>query len=178
MSLKKTEGSYRLDGACSGCLVVRCRGTGPRSELVGCRAEVVRRAYVAAASPSSRALPRTLTPPARADPSARVPGSLSQISRRGTRPSCWIGSPRIAVETGIPELRGLTLQHLPYVLFFSEDSDAMRIHRLLRTSRDIPARGLGDDALHPIRSPSVTVPTVAREAARDMVRGREDLPGI
>lgn len=50
-----------------------------------------------------------------------------------------IGSPRVAVETGIPELRGLTLHHFPYVLLYSEDRDVVRIHRLLHTSRDIPA---------------------------------------
>lgn len=50
-----------------------------------------------------------------------------------------IGSPRYAIETGIPELRGLTLQRYPYVVFHTDDPDAVRIPRVLHTGRDIPA---------------------------------------
>jgi toxin ParE1/3/4 len=50
-----------------------------------------------------------------------------------------IGSPRFAIETGIPELRGLSLQRFPYVVFYTDDPDAVRIHRVLHMSRDIPA---------------------------------------
>jgi toxin ParE1/3/4 len=49
----------------------------------------------------------------------------------------YVGSPRFAVETGIPELRGLVLRKFPYVLLYTEDPDAIRIHRVLHTSRDI-----------------------------------------
>ena len=54
----------------------------------------------------------------------------------GSQPS--IGSPRFAVELGMPELRGLALQKFPYVAFYTDDSDAVRIHRILHTRRDIP----------------------------------------
>lgn len=49
-----------------------------------------------------------------------------------------IGSPRFAVETGIDELRALALQRFPYLVFYTEDSDAIRVHRVLHTSRDLP----------------------------------------
>lgn len=49
-----------------------------------------------------------------------------------------IGSPRFAIETGISELRGLSLQSFPYVAFYTDDPDGVRIHRFLHTSRDIP----------------------------------------
>ena len=54
-----------------------------------------------------------------------------------THPS--IGSARFAVETGIDELRELTLSRHPYTLVYTDDPDAVRIHRVLHTSRDIPA---------------------------------------
>lgn len=50
-----------------------------------------------------------------------------------------IGSSRFAVETGIAELRSLALQRFPFVVFYSDDPDAVRIHRVLHASRDIPA---------------------------------------
>ena len=50
-----------------------------------------------------------------------------------------IGSPRFALETGIQELRSLVLKRFPYALFYTDDGDAIRIHRVLHTSRDIPA---------------------------------------
>lgn len=50
-----------------------------------------------------------------------------------------IGSPRLEVITGIDGLRGLTLQRYPYVLVDTDDTDAIRIHRVLHTSRDLPA---------------------------------------
>lgn len=51
-----------------------------------------------------------------------------------------IGSPRFGVEVGIAELRGLALQRYPYIAFYTVDADAVRIHRVLHTSRDIPAQ--------------------------------------
>ncbi|WP_256999404.1 type II toxin-antitoxin system RelE/ParE family toxin [Microbacterium sp. SZ1] len=50
-----------------------------------------------------------------------------------------IGSPRFAVETGIEELRDLALRRFPYVVFYGEDSDVMRILRVRHHSHDIPA---------------------------------------
>jgi plasmid stabilization system protein ParE len=50
-----------------------------------------------------------------------------------------IGSARWEVLTGIPELRALYLRHHPYALIYTDDPDAVRIHRFLHTSRDIPA---------------------------------------
>ena len=50
-----------------------------------------------------------------------------------------IGSPRFAVELGISELRAVALQRFPYLVFYTEDADAVRVHRVLHTSRDLPA---------------------------------------
>lgn len=49
-----------------------------------------------------------------------------------------IGSPRFAIETSIPELRGVAVQGFPYVVIYTDDKDALRIHRVLHTRRDIP----------------------------------------
>lgn len=48
------------------------------------------------------------------------------------------GSSRIAIETGIAELRDFAVRRFPYVMIYSEENDAARIHRVLHTSRDIP----------------------------------------
>ncbi|WP_350350502.1 type II toxin-antitoxin system RelE/ParE family toxin [Microbacterium sp. A8/3-1] len=50
-----------------------------------------------------------------------------------------IGSARWEALIGIPDLRTLPLRHHPYVLIYTDDPDAARIHRFLHTSRDIPA---------------------------------------
>jgi toxin ParE1/3/4 len=50
-----------------------------------------------------------------------------------------IGSARFAVVTGIGELRDFPLDRYPYVFLYTDDLDAVRIHRVLHTSRDIPA---------------------------------------
>lgn len=50
-----------------------------------------------------------------------------------------IGSPRFAIETSIPELRGLLLRRFPYVVVYTDDPDAVRVHRVLHTRRDIPS---------------------------------------
>jgi toxin ParE1/3/4 len=49
-----------------------------------------------------------------------------------------IGSSRFAVETEIAELRSFALTRLPYVILYTDDADAVRVHRVLHTSRDIP----------------------------------------
>lgn len=50
-----------------------------------------------------------------------------------------LGSSRYAIETGIPDLRGFALQRFPYVVLYSDDADAVRVHRVLHTTRDIPS---------------------------------------
>lgn len=50
-----------------------------------------------------------------------------------------IGSQRFAAEAGLPEVRGVALQRFPYIVFSTEDPDAIRVHRVLHTSRDLPA---------------------------------------
>lgn len=50
-----------------------------------------------------------------------------------------IGSTRFALATNIPDLRDVAVRRFPYVVFYTEDEDAVRIHRVLHTSRDIPA---------------------------------------
>ena len=49
-----------------------------------------------------------------------------------------LGSPRLAIETGLTDIRTLTLARFPYVVIYSDDEDALRVHRVLHTSRDIP----------------------------------------
>lgn len=55
----------------------------------------------------------------------------------GTYP--LVGSPRLAADIGIAEVRTLALRRFPYVLVYSDDADAVRVHRVLHTARDIPA---------------------------------------
>ena len=50
-----------------------------------------------------------------------------------------IGSPRFAIEMNIAELRSLRLRRFPYVVVYLEDADAVRVVRVLHSSRDIPA---------------------------------------
>ncbi|MFE7843644.1 type II toxin-antitoxin system RelE/ParE family toxin [Microbacterium sp. NPDC057407] len=50
-----------------------------------------------------------------------------------------IGSPRLEVLTGVRGLRGLPLRRYPYVLVYTDDTDAVRVHRVLHSSRDIPS---------------------------------------
>ncbi|WP_062531244.1 type II toxin-antitoxin system RelE/ParE family toxin [Demequina rhizosphaerae] len=49
-----------------------------------------------------------------------------------------IGSTRFAIATAIPDLRGLALPSLPFVILYTADADALRIHRVLHTARDLP----------------------------------------
>ena len=55
-----------------------------------------------------------------------------------------LGSTRLASETGIPEMRTIALRRFPYLAFYTDDADAVRVHRVLHTSRDIPSRFLDD----------------------------------
>ncbi len=53
-----------------------------------------------------------------------------------------LGSTRFAVETNIPEIRALALRRFPYIVFYTAHPASVRIHRVLHTVRDIPARFL------------------------------------
>ncbi|MFT4234410.1 MAG: type II toxin-antitoxin system RelE/ParE family toxin [Microbacterium sp.] len=48
-----------------------------------------------------------------------------------------IGSTRLAIELRLPELRTLALREVPYLLCYTNDADAVRIHRVLHSRRDI-----------------------------------------
>jgi toxin ParE1/3/4 len=50
-----------------------------------------------------------------------------------------LGSARFAVTTGMGEIRDLPLSRYPYTLIYTDDPDAVRIHRVLHTKRDIHA---------------------------------------
>ena len=50
-----------------------------------------------------------------------------------------IGSPRLAIETNIPQLRSLPVRQFPYLLVYTDDPDAVRVHRVVHTSRDVLA---------------------------------------
>jgi len=54
-----------------------------------------------------------------------------------------LGSSRFAVETGIDGLRSFALRRFPFVLLYTDDADAVRVHRVLHTSRDLPAEFSG-----------------------------------
>lgn len=51
-----------------------------------------------------------------------------------------LGSSRFAIETGIDGLRSFGLRRDPFVLLYTDDSDAVRVHRVVHTSRDVPAQ--------------------------------------
>ncbi len=56
-----------------------------------------------------------------------------------------IGSPRLSVELGIPGLRAISTRGFPYLLIYTEDTDAMRVHRVLHTRRDVVSELLSDE---------------------------------
>ena len=49
-----------------------------------------------------------------------------------------IGSSRFALETQILVLRDVGVKRFPFIIFYTDDADAVRIHRVLHTSRDLP----------------------------------------
>jgi len=55
----------------------------------------------------------------------------------------WIGSTRLAMEIGVDEVRSLALRRFPYVVVYTVDNDAVRVHRVLHTHRDILSEFLG-----------------------------------
>jgi toxin ParE1/3/4 len=50
-----------------------------------------------------------------------------------------LGSTRLGSEMDIPEMRTIALRRFPYLAFYTDDADAVRIHRVLHTARDIPS---------------------------------------
>lgn len=50
-----------------------------------------------------------------------------------------VGSTRLAAEVDMPHVRTLALRRFPDLVFYTDDTDSVRIHRVLHTSRDIPA---------------------------------------
>ncbi|WP_105566758.1 type II toxin-antitoxin system RelE/ParE family toxin [Microbacterium halophytorum] len=50
-----------------------------------------------------------------------------------------IGSTRFATELGIDDLRAQALNRFPYLVFYTDDADAVRVHRVLHEKRDVPA---------------------------------------
>jgi toxin ParE1/3/4 len=57
-----------------------------------------------------------------------------------------IGSPRLAADLQIPELRSWPLTGFPYLILYIEHEDAVDIVRVLHGSRDIPATLIADQA--------------------------------
>lgn len=55
-----------------------------------------------------------------------------------------LGSTRLGSEAGIPELRTTVMRKFPYLVFFTDDDDAVRVHRVLHTARDVPSVLLDD----------------------------------
>ena len=55
-----------------------------------------------------------------------------------------LGSTRLGSEVGIPELRTTAVRMFPYLVFYTNDDDAVRVHRVLHTARDIPSTLRGD----------------------------------
>lgn len=56
----------------------------------------------------------------------------------------FLGSTRFAIETSIPELRSLALPRFPYIVFYTAQAATVRIHRVLHTAPDLPARFSND----------------------------------
>ncbi|MCV0335911.1 type II toxin-antitoxin system RelE/ParE family toxin [Microbacterium sp.] len=59
------------------------------------------------------------------------------MSRLAAHPS--LGSARCEVVTEIPEIRAFPLRNHPYLVFYTDDPDAVRVRRVLHTRRDIAA---------------------------------------
>ncbi|MFC7402090.1 type II toxin-antitoxin system RelE/ParE family toxin [Citricoccus sp. GCM10030269] len=55
-----------------------------------------------------------------------------------------LGSTRLASAVDLPELRAMALRRFPYLVFYTDDSDVVRVHRVLHTARDIPSEFLDD----------------------------------
>ena len=68
--------------------------------------------------------------------------AVAQIERQPA-----LGSPRYALELGIPKLRHWRLSRFPYAIFYLEQSAQVSVIRLVHLSRDIPASLQIDESL-------------------------------
>lgn len=59
------------------------------------------------------------------------------MGRLATHPS--LGSARFEPVTEIPEIRAFPLRSHPHLIIYTHDPDAVRVHRVLHTRRDIAA---------------------------------------
>jgi toxin ParE1/3/4 len=59
------------------------------------------------------------------------------MSRIVSHPS--LGSARFELVTEIPDIRAFPLRNHPYLVIYTDDPDAVRVHRVLHTRRDIAA---------------------------------------
>lgn len=59
------------------------------------------------------------------------------MSRLAAHPC--LGSARFEPVTEIPEIRAFPLRNHPYLVIYTGDPDAVRVHRVLHTRRDIAA---------------------------------------
>lgn len=50
-----------------------------------------------------------------------------------------LGSARLGSDAGIPEMRTAAVRRFPYLVFFTNDDDAVRVHRVLHASRGVPS---------------------------------------
>lgn len=50
----------------------------------------------------------------------------------------YVGSPRLAHELGLPELRALLVDGFPYLIFHVVHDDHIDVWRVLHASRDLP----------------------------------------
>jgi len=50
-----------------------------------------------------------------------------------------LGSARLELVTEIPDIRAFALRSHPYLVIYTDDPDAVRVHRVLHTRRDIAA---------------------------------------
>lgn len=60
--------------------------------------------------------------------------AYAQLSRHPV-----IGSPRLASELGLEDLRCWPLKHYPYLIFYVETDDLIDVWRVLHSHRDIPS---------------------------------------
>ena len=61
----------------------------------------------------------------------------SAMSRLAAFPS--LGTARFELVTGITDLRAFPLRNHPCLVIYTDDADAVRVHRVLHTRRDIAA---------------------------------------
>ncbi|MGV2900739.1 type II toxin-antitoxin system RelE/ParE family toxin [Microbacterium sp. AGC62] len=83
------------------------------------------------------------------------------LSRLTAYPS--LGSARFELVTEIPDIRAFPLRNHPYLVIYTDDPDAVRVHRVLHTRRDIAAALTESDRdtawSRLVRTGRVTLPT-------------------